>query len=362
MEIGGGQRVALTVANALVERGFSVDMALFRATGAFLTQLDPGVNVVPLNLDLKARPWQQMNPRSPLRVYLKECNPALTLSFGYRMNRAFLAAKIGSGYRGISMISEHTRFSEEYSNPVVRMLHRLQTRMLYRHADCCVCVSNGVRDDLIDNGILTPEQARVIYNPIFVADVDAPAPHPWFHDERGPIILGAGSFLTLKDFETLLRAFSILHRTRPTARLVLLGEGSHRKNLEKIVGDLNLRECVSLPGFFPNPAPYMAKASVFVLSSRREGFGNVLVEAMACGVNVVSTNCPSGPAEILDNGLYGWLTPVGDPDKMAAAMDDALRNPKPAEFLKTRAGYFSKEKSIENYVKLIEEMQLRKCS
>ncbi len=357
MKGGGAERIAVSVANGFAERGIRTDMLLFQGTGPFLSFLAPQVNRIALNM--KTSPWCQLTPHSPLRAYLEEQKPDLVMSFGQKMNRALLAAKLCSGYAGAIVISERNRFSEMYPNPVARALRRWQNRFFYRHADHCICISQGVQDDFVRHGILQPEKTSVIYNPIEVRNTDAVPDHRWLSGKAGPLILGAGTLNTRKNFEMLVEAFALLRKKRGDIRLVILGEGSHRIDLEKRIDALGLAEVVSLPGFVPNPAPYMSKADLFVMPSRHEGFGNVLVEALACGCNVVSTDCPSGPREILENGLYGWLTPTDDPIRMAAAMEDALNNPKPAEFLRSRAEYFSPRRGLEAYIALIEKVLQR---
>ena len=146
-----------------------------------------------------------------------------------------------------------------------------------------------------------------------------PFDHPWFAPGAPPVILGAGRLTEQKDFPTLIRAFALVRKKHP-ARLMILGEGEERSKLETLVQELGLEKEVSLPGFVDNPYKYMKRAAVFVLSSRWEGFPNVLVEAMALGTPVVSTDCPNGPAEILENGKWGELVPVGETQSLASAV------------------------------------------
>ena len=162
----------------------------------------------------------------------------------------------------------------------------------------------------------------------------------WFADGAPPVLLGAGKFKPQKDLSTLIRAFAMIRASRP-ARLIILGEGPQRKTLQALCTELGVLEDVAFPGFVDNPFAYMARSKVFVLSSAWEGFGMVLAEAMACGCPVVSTDCPSGPAEILEDGRYGPLVPVSDPEKMSAAIASTLDDPLPVETLRQRAAVFS---------------------
>ena len=198
---------------------------------------------------------------------------------------------------------------------------------MYPYADRTITVSKEAAEDLSHFIGLNRGEIDVIYNPVIGPNVkgkmEKSVDHPWFSDESIPVILGVGRLLEQKDFPTLIQAFAKL-RTSRSSRLVILGEGDRRPFLEDCVERLGLSEHVWMPGFKPNPLKYMANADVFVLSSKREGLGNVLIEAMACGTPVVSTDCKSGPSEILKGGEYGRLVPVGDSSALAAAIEEAL--------------------------------------
>jgi glycosyltransferase involved in cell wall biosynthesis len=196
----------------------------------------------------------------------------------------------------------------------------------------------------------------VIYNPVDTDHIKtlatAPLEHPWFAPGAVPVVLSAGRLTRQKDFPSLLRAFAQVRQSRP-ARLVILGEGEERTSLETLARELGCRDDIALPGFVPNPYPYMAAAGVFVLSSAWEGFGNVLIEAMALGVPVVSTDCPSGPAEILGRGRYGTLVPVSDVDALARAIATTLDQPPEARRSIERASSFSCERIASQYLAAI---------
>jgi glycosyltransferase involved in cell wall biosynthesis len=199
----------------------------------------------------------------------------------------------------------------------------------YPWADAIVAVSKGVADDLAGAARLPRDRIKVIYNPV-VTEVlfrkaEEPLEHPWFLPGCPPVILGVGRLTAAKDFPTLTRAFARVRESQ-SARLLILGEGKERDSLEKLVRELGLERDVSMPGFVDNPYAYMRRSSLFVLSSAWEGLPTVLIEAMACGCQVISTNCPSGPEEILDGGKYGELVRVGDAEAMSSAMLRALSN------------------------------------
>ncbi len=228
-------------------------------------------------------------------------------------------------------------------------------RIFYPWADEIVTVSNGVADDFASITGLRRERIQVIYNPVVTPEIlekaEEPLNHPWFTPGEPPVILSVGRLAKQKDYPTLIRAFALVHRECP-ARLMILGEGEERPKLEALIQELGLDDDVSLPGFVDNPYAYMSRAAVFVLSSAWEGFGNVLVEAMAVGTPVVATDCPSGPAEILGGGKWGKLVPVGDIEKIAKAIIETLEDLNRPDVTK-RAQDFGIEKLVQNYLRVL---------
>ena len=237
-----------------------------------------------------------------------------------------------------------------------RRHHRRRYRRLFERASHFVCVSRGVTEDLIEQLGVPKERVSTIYNPVVTPNLDlqmaAPANHPWMSDGREPVILSAGRLSRQKDYPTLVKAFARVAANRP-CRLIILGEGGRRKALERLVRKLGLTDRVSLPGWVDNPLAFMSRASLFVLSSRYEGLPGVLVQALACGCPCVSTDCPSGPAEILQGGRLGPLVPVGDPVRLAEAMMSVLDQPPEKQVLQETAMRFSAEKAVTAYEDLI---------
>lgn len=224
--------------------------------------------------------------------------------------------------RVVFTIHSPTQFLNDLSTSkrwVVEGLFRMTIRM----ADEIVAVSRGVATDWADYFGIPNERIRVIYNPVDVERIQELAAQATADtmqlENTVPLILAVGRLSPEKDFATLLWAFAILRERRP-ARLLILGEGEERATLTQLAADLGITEWVSLPGFVPNPHPYMARASVLALSSRYEGFSNVILEALALGIPIVATDCPYGPSEILEGGRYGALVPVGNPEAMAEAL------------------------------------------
>lgn len=359
---GGAERVMLLLANQLADMGEKVDLVLVKSEGIFLDKVSMKVNVI----DLKARNF--LFSIFSLIRYLKAEKPQIILSAIEKANLIAIWANRFCRSRSKNIASCHNNLSNHYASAI--HLKRIMCPLIkkfYPYADRIVAVSQGVADDLIQNFHINPNKIRVIYNPIVNADLILKAQediqHSWFENNDAPIILGVGRLTKQKDFPTLIRAFSLILQQIP-AKLIILGEGEDRGRLEYLIKELKLENDVSLLGFVENPYAYMQRSDVFVLSSRWEGFGNVLVEAMACGCPVVSTNCPSGPAEILGNGEYGILVPVGDVEKMAKSIIKILTNKELREELSNkalkRAKEFHVEKAVEKYLQIFSEVCMGK--
>jgi glycosyltransferase involved in cell wall biosynthesis len=328
---GGAERGALKLAEGLAHRGYDVDLVLAAAEGPRLAEIPAEVRVV----DLGAR--RVLSSLPGLMRYLRREKPdALASVLDHANVIALWARKLGR-YSGRVVVIEQNTLSEAARNGKSRrdrMMPWMVTRF-YPWADYVVGVSAGVIEDLAQLTDLRPEKVRVIFNPIVTADIAekarAPVDHSWFSDGSA-VFVAAGRLRPQKDFPTLLHAFSKV-RARRSARLIILGEGPERGELEALVRQLDIAGDVSLPGATSNPYAYMARATAFVLSSRWEGLPTVLIEALSCGVPVIATDCPSGPREILADGRYGELVPVGDVDELARAMDAALdgKIPRPPE-------------------------------
>ena len=324
LDSGGAERVMANLASNFVKRGLKVDLVLVRAKGPYLAQLSPEVRL----LELKSSKTPACLPE--LMKYMQREKPTVLLSAMHYANEVALLAKQFTRTYTRVVVSEHNNLSQ-YAASTGRQVERwtpLSTKFLYPWANRIIAVSQGVADDLHRVNGLPLELIRVIYNPVITPELNVkaqvPVEHPWFAPGQPPVILGVGRLVGQKDFSTLIRAFAIAKQTQPM-RLMILGDNSgNRPALEALVKQLDLESEVAMPGFVSNPYAYLAKASVFVLSSQWEGFGNVIVEALAVGTPVVSTDCQSGPAEILNNGKYGHLVPVQDPRAMATAILKSL--------------------------------------
>jgi len=380
---GGVGRSMLHLAEAFLSAGHPVDLVLCRAEGPYLSEVPPGVRIVTLRrqsglsarlqiarldpggIAAQARPallaWNPA-PVQPyladLARYLNEEQPAALLAAKTPTNLLALWASRLSGASTRIVLSERTQLSRSIAlsrkwrwRYIAPMVARL-----YPRAAAIVAVSNGVADDLAMTAKLARERIETVYNPVVTPSLTSharePAPHPWLEDGGSPVIVAAGRLSPQKNFPMLLQAFAELRKQRP-ARLLLLGEGPERARLESLASRLGIAEDVALPGFVGNPYAAFARAALFVMSSDYEGLGNVLIEALACGCPVVSTDCPSGPSEILENGRFGELVPVNDSASLSAAMLRTLEAPLPKETLRQRGAEFSLERSARHYLQLL---------
>ena len=351
MRGGGAERAMLTLASAFCDRGVGVDLVLVKAEGDYLGMVPDGVRVV----DLDSRRTLTAIPKF-LR-YVRRERPTALLSTLPASDAAALIAKLFHGRRLRVIVRQANTFTDSIAERRFKSRQTMRlVRLLMPVADGIVAVSDGVADDLRAQAPRAASKITTIYNPVVAPGLSeqaaAPVEHPWFGDGGAPVILAAGRLAQQKDYPTLLRAFAEVVRSR-AARLVILGQGAERESLLELAERLGVSDCFDLPGFDVNPFRYMSRASVFVLSSRYEGFPNVLAQAMACGAPVVSTDCRSGPSEMLEDGRWGRLVPVGDRRAMARAIEDTLDDPMPAEELKARASVYSVEASVERYLEVL---------
>ena len=348
---GGAERVMLDIASELASRGVTVHLVLVKAEGHYLDLVPEGVRLIDLNSHRAAASLFK------LVRYIRRERPVALLSTLTQASVIALVAKLTLLGRVRIVTRIANTFSEELASGSFK--HKLALQLLKRLfpvADGIVAVSHGVADDL---QALIPNMSHkvtTIYNPVvrpqIVEQSQTPPEHVWFAPGAAPVILSAGRLTTVKDHVTLLKAFALVFLKR-RVRLVILGDGPERETLLELAERLELSEHVDLPGFKVNPFTYMSKAGVFVLSSRYEGFPNVLVQAMACGAPVVSTDCRSGPREILEDGKWGHLVPVGDWRAMAEAILETLDNPIPSYQLISRGSTYSADASIDRYLEVL---------
>jgi glycosyltransferase involved in cell wall biosynthesis len=386
---GGVERITLVLGRMLVQRGHDVTLAVFRNQGPLaqevppevrLQALEPSTSIAGRALALRSDPSSLTQMARPvllaakadrtlrylpgLRRLLREEQPDAIVAAMPYVNLVALWARGLARTRSRLLVMEHIEISQylaerkgwrhQYLLPLIRRS--------YPKADIVGAVSRGVAEDLARSSGIDRELVRVLYNPVVTGELramaDQPVEHPWFRTDAPPVVLNVGRLAEQKDHVTLLRAFAKVRAIRP-ARLVILGSaGTDQKTAERqselmsLARDLGVEHDVSLPGFVSNPYAFMAKASVFVLSSRYEGLPTVLVEAMACGCPVVSTACP-GSVEILEEGRYGTIAPIGDVEALAQSIVATLDSNPDQEALRQRSLDFSAERSVAHYESLL---------
>jgi glycosyltransferase involved in cell wall biosynthesis len=346
---GGVERMVLNLVEGFAAAGCTVDLLAIRADSAHLGVLPAGVNLIDLGVRHSGLAV------FPLVRYLRRARPVALLAAKDRAIRAAVVARRLAGVetRIVGRLGTNLSAALEGRAGLSRWLRIAPMRWIYPAVDKVVCVSEGVLEDTAVLAGLTAGQLTVIRNPVvsprLVELAGEGIDHPWAHDDSVPLILGAGRLTEQKDFDTLVRAFAIVRQARP-ARLVILGDGRLRGKLEARINELGLTDEVALPGFTPNPYAWMARADLFVLSSAWEGSPNVLTEALALGTPSVSTDCPSGPREVLAGGRFGPLVPVGDASALGAAMLATLASPLPADVLKSAVTEYSQSASAAAYL------------
>lgn len=352
---GGAERVMVSLANGFASRGISVDMVLAKADGPFLQDVAPDVNVV----DLRSPRVLRSLPR--LVGYLRQRRPFALLSALSHANVIAAVAVAVARVETKLLVSEHNDlWLSTQALGVTRQAMYFALRHSYRKADAVIAVSKGVAEELAKALRLPREDVLLVYNPIVSPELAQVACDENLLLSAEKIILAAGRLTAQKDYPTLLRAFAQIHQ-RTDANLVILGEGDLRQELEELARKLGIVKRVMMPGFVRDPYSWMRRAELFVLSSAWEGFGNVLVEAMACGAPIVSTNCPSGPAEILENGRWGKLVPVGDVDSLASAIFETLSSDTRPN-VRQRAADFGVDKAVDAYIKIVWDQQDCGCA
>lgn len=382
----GAERVVVNLANGLAAGGYRVQLVLGEAAGPFLADVSPGIEVFDLAvgrktavLDFARIPGRYLELRAIAKAsragrimlgvprlarYIDAEHPDVLISALDHGNVAAVMAAELSARKPDVVVTQHCNLTSDVitSRRQPGEIYKLVKRY-YPAASAIVGVSQGVSDDLKAHIPSAEGKITTIYNPVVDEDLVERAKetpdHPWFSSAPSdtPLIVTVGKLKKQKDHATLLHALARLRRNIP-ARLVIFGEGPERGRLEELAQQLGIADVVSLPGFAANPLAAMAQADLFVLSSIYEGLPTVLIEALACGCPVVSTDCPSGPAEILEQGRYGPLVPVGDDAALADGMQAVLQNRPDNEVLKTRGHLFTTKRAVDCYGQLVERLKI----
>lgn len=340
LEVGGAQRVVVNLANGFASAGYTTDIVLVNRSGDFLSEVAENVRIVDLGADRTITCIPQ------LRRYFQNTAPSIMISAMTHTNVAALLASDLAGASTDVIVTEHGDFVERYKYMRESQKERFVAGiagLLYPRADCVVAVSQTVKDGIVKHTRVSEDAVRVIPNPVVTDDLKQQKEQSvseWFEELEEPIIISVGRLVPKKDHSTLLRAFKQL-RKDTEATLVIIGDGRSRSDLEELAVELGIRDDVKFAGEIQNPFAYMRRSSVFALPSATEAFGNVIVEAMACGCPVVATRSSTGPVTILNDGEFGRLTPVGDASAMAEALRAELADPIPEPILHSRAMDFS---------------------
>lgn len=351
---GGAEKAVVNLLRGLAQRDeFDLDLVLATKEGPYLDLVPSEVRLIDLNAG------RAVKATLPLTKYLKQNRPwAVIGNMGHVNVVASIATKLSGIDTTLLLIEQNTLSANPTKFKRAKLVVQLM-KLLYPSADAVAGVSAGVARDLEQCLGLKTDSVRVLNNPVVNEDLktksQAEVDHPWFAADT-PIFLAVGRLNPQKDFPNLLNAFARVRKQR-SARLMILGEGDERQMLENTIADLGIGDDVLLPGFVKNPYAYMKHASCLVLSSQEEGLPTVLIEAMACGCPVVATNCPSGPDEILDSGVYGHLVPVQNSTALAEAMLETLDNPPQPELLRERSQIYSTDKVVGAYLSLLEKLE-----
>ncbi|WP_022950473.1 glycosyltransferase [Leucothrix mucor] len=349
---GGVERMVMNLVREFAKRpDIDIDLLMIRAKGPHLRDIPDNVR----QIELKAGHTLTAVPE--LKTYLKTHQPDAMLVAKDRAGRAALMARKLAKVDTRIVIRLGTNLSTalEHKSALSRWWRTAPMRVIYPWVDKVIAVSEGVRQDTLKITGIAENKVTVVRNPVItdsMLELPTIKTHDWLDNKTLPVVMGAGRLSKQKDFATLLSAFAKVVKEEP-CRLIILGDGSLRADLEIQLKTLQLKDKVSLPGFQSSIYSWLKQADLFVLSSRWEGSPNVLTEALALGVPSVSTRCPSGPNEVLAEGKYGELVPVGDVDQLAAAMLKTLRAPHSRETLQEAVAEYRSDISAKHYLQLL---------
>ena len=361
---GGAERVSLNILKYINREKFIPSLVLFEKKGVYLDQIPEDVAVY----DLKKRSrfdFFKLIFRLAYRIYPK-VKPDIVVSFLSYANFISIFSRVFSfSIKPSIVVSEHSSTSISLRLNRLKRINMLLLKNIYPLTDKIIVVSKGIKKDLIQNFNISDKKIKLIYNAINLPEIEKLSKESvtteLFNDDI-PIVIACGRLTYEKNFPLLLNSFSKVLK-KHNAKLLILGEGEEKGKLVKLSCILEIDDKVFFLGFQKNPFKYMAKSDVFVLSSIYEGFGNVIVEAMACGIPVISTDCPSGPGEIITDGVNGFLVPVGDILAMSDVILKLLKDEKLRKDIaaagKIRAGDFLVEKMVSEYESVFENIIIK---
>ncbi len=350
---GGVERMATNLAFGFSEQGINVDFIIDKNNAPYVEMLEGKVNFIKPNTGKQEHQW--------LCEYLTQQQPQIVMTVkdpaGFAAIKAIKATGVNSLMVPRTGTALKSRFKHRGVNFIKRWSRMRKLKRFYQQADGHIAVAEGTKQELQEIIQIPANSIKVIKNPVItpalLAQQHETIDHPWFSDHSLPLIIGMGGFRQQKDFATLITAVAQVSKNKP-CRLLLLGQGRQQARLEQLAKELGIVDAVDFPGFTSNPYPWLKRADLFVLSSLWEGSPNVITESLALGTPVVSTDCQSGPRETLQNGRYGELIPLKDPEAMAKAIIKTLDNPLPSEELQQAVADYTVEASCAAYIKAFE--------
>ena len=343
---GGAEKIAVLLANEISSLGYNVDLVVVSNKGPYRNLVSSEVRIKDLESD------RVIGSLVPLIRYLRFSPPRTLLSLLNHANLIAIIAHKLSAAKSRLVVSE--RNSPIHADQWLdrHILLPIFSPLLYPFADSLICISDGIRDVLLRKLKIPPDQLVTIHNPIDLRAVRDQAESelldPWLDDPSENVLVTAGRLVPQKDHKTLLRAMANIPN-HVSWKLIILGTGKLEHELRELASELKIDGNIKWLGFVDNPYKWMARSDLFVLSSAWEGFGNVIVEAMACGTQVIATNCPSGPTEILEHGKWGTLVDVGDHIGLATAIEHQLTTPVLKD-VKARSEHFGSPDMIQKYL------------
>jgi len=343
LKFGGAERVSLNLAKAFKNKGYNVDILLMKYTGEFIEEAKIDLNIVDLNCN--------KTYKLPLKIskYIINNKPDIIISNFWKINLCTCVVKIM--FRSLKLILwEHSPPSKTPTSPI--WLYYPTVSLLYKMANSVVAVSEGVKLDIIKSSIGLSNKIIKIYNPV------APPSFDDFEIKKNQtsdsiVIISVGRLDPQKNPKLLIKAFARVAQNNNNVKLLIIGDGILRKDLEKLCEDLKISDRVRFAGFVLNPYHYLKKSDIFILTSDYEGLPTVIIEALYCGLPIISTDCPSGPRELLENGKYGLLVELNNLDQLVNAIELQLSMQKSDKSKIYAMENFSPEIIVDKFIKLL---------
>ena len=360
---GGAERVILHILKYIDRSRFEPHLAVFEKHGELVSEVPYDIQVEKLKERRSLYGLQWLVVIFKLTGLLKKRKIDAVVSFMWYTNLVVLIARILSRVSVGVVVSERYGLSVSFEGKIAELLRRLIIRFFYPGANAVIVNSMEMGNQISQMVHMPKGKIITIYNPVDLARIaqlkEESAEHPWFR-ESFPTVIGIGRLTRQKGFDYLIRAIRILKDNGIECRLALLGKGSEEENLKRLASELGVSDRVLFAGFQQNPYKYLARSTVFALSSLYEGFPNVLLEALSLGIPSVATRCPTGPEELIADGINGLLVPPADERALAEAikrllLDEDLRK-RLSDAGKKRAEDFGVEKIIKQYEEVIERV------